>query len=172
MALSRRKIERSNHEILSRVSPRSFGYVLQLRLKMFYFSWTTLTELIFVNWIKAGVYLANVIVIIYNHWDSDLSQGERWAKVLHNQKHLVSKVCKKYKIIEIDLRNTPTKYSPKLDESLRKKVTHFVLKLRQAKNRVSKHSDFSFVGFSGFPLERAHQSRFWVWTLLVAVHEF
>ena len=86
-------------------------------------------------------------MIIYIHWDSELNQSATKSKVLHNPKRLVSKVCKKYKIIEIDMITTPTKGLLNSGKSWRKKATFFTVKLRQAKPPALEILRFSFVGF-------------------------
>ena len=77
-----------------------------------------------------------------------LSHFERWAKAFHNQKRLVCKDFKKYKIIMTNLRITPTKVSLKLGKSLRKKVVRLALKLRQAKNPIFEGSRFFICGLN------------------------
>ena len=92
---------------------------------------------------------------IYNLPTMVLSHFERWAKALHNQKTLVCKDFKKYKIIMTHLRITPQKVSLKLGKSLRKKVVRFALNLRQAKNPIFEGDRFFICGLNFLLLGRA-----------------
>ena len=69
-------------------------------------------------------------------------------KRFHNPKRIVILVQNRKNKIKIDLRTAQEKMLPKLDESQRKKVTHFVLKVRQVNNSNFERAIFFICGFS------------------------
>ena len=69
-------------------------------------------------------------------------------KRFHNPKRIVILVQNRKNKIKIDLRTAQEKMLPKLDESQRKKVTHFVLKVRQVNNSNFESAIFFICGFS------------------------